>query len=127
MKMFILFLGTALLFLSSPASPVSYPPPSPEPLQLTETTPMRAGARVQLFHSGTPDVVNGIKPGDLLTVYTEYTADAPLKETGKVKVLGATGSYYFEGEVVEGFVQTGNLAVKNGIACIVITRSRDRR
>jgi len=85
---------------------------------------MRTGARVHLFHSGTQDVRSSIKAGDLLTAYREYPPDISGLATasGKVKVIGTLGDYYFEGEVVEGFVEPGYLALKGTTACLITTR-----
>lgn len=126
MKKLSLILLTVLL--ASPLHAVSYPPTVQEPVYLKEKDVMTSGVKVHMFHSGTPDVMNAIKINDILTVYHEYPPDlwTVSKQTGKVKVLSTLGPYYFEGEVVEGFVQPGSLALKGNVACIITTRLKEK-
>jgi len=124
MRKSLLLLMAVPLLLASPLHAVSYPPSVQEPTYLKETDVLTAGDKVHMFHSGTQDVRNTIKIGDVLTVFHEYPPDlwTVTKQTGKVKVIGTIGDYYFEGEVVEGFVQPGSLALKGSVACIITTR-----
>ncbi|OGT98357.1 MAG: hypothetical protein A2X80_13510 [Geobacteraceae bacterium GWB2_52_12] len=77
-----------------------------------------------MFHSGTEDVGNAIKINDVLAVYPEYTADisGTSKESGKVRVVATLGNYYLEGEVIEGYAETGYLAMKGTVVCLILTR-----
>jgi hypothetical protein len=115
--------------LASPLHAVSYPPSVQEPSYLKEEDVMTTGAKVHMFHSGTPDVRNSIKIGDVLVVYHEYPPDlwTATKQTGKVKVITSIGDYYFEGYVIEGFVQPGSLAFKGTVACIITTRLQQKK
>jgi hypothetical protein len=119
----------ATLFLAAPLHAVSYPPSAEEPTYLKDQEPMKVGAKVHLFHSGTEDIRNAIKVGDLLMAYREYPPDISgiSKASGKVKIIGTLGDYYFEGEVVEGFVAPGYLALKGTVACFITTRLKPKR
>lgn len=121
----ILFLFLAVpLFLASPLHAVSYPTSAEEPTYLKDAEVMKAGAKIHMFHSGTEDVKSAIKLNDVLTMYREYPPDISgiSKISGKVKVIGTLGDYYFEGEVIEGYVVPGYLAIKGTIACLITTR-----
>jgi hypothetical protein len=126
-KLLLLLLALPLLY-SSPLHAVSYPPSVQEPTYLKETEVIQVGGMVHLFHSGTKDVTASIRIGDVLTVYHEYPPDiwTVTKQTGKVKVISTIGDYYFEGKVVEGYVQPGSLAMKGGVACIITTRLKPK-
>ena len=90
---------------------------------------MKEGNKVHLFHSGTADVKKEICLKDVIPVYRETavgyrTAKAAeqtktLKEVGKVKVLSYVGDHYFEAEIVEGTVKTGDVAKKAGAYCLI--------
>jgi hypothetical protein len=128
MRIRMLMLVALQILTASPLLAVSYPPAGQEPTYLNEEDVMAVGAKVDMFHSGTQDVRNAIKIGDVLVVYKEYPPDrgAFSKQTGKVKVLGTIGDYYFEGYVIEGFVQPGSLALKGTTACIIVTRLKQK-
>ncbi|MCM0084242.1 hypothetical protein L4X63_21905 [Geomonas sp. Red32] len=129
MKRLSLILLTIPLLVASPLHAVSYPPSVQEPTYLKEEDVMTRGFKVHMFHSGTPDVTSAVKINDVLVVYREYPPDlwTVSKQTGKVKVISILGPYYFEGEVVEGFVQPGSLALKGNVACIITTRLKEKR
>jgi hypothetical protein len=129
MRKSLLLMLAVPVFLSSPLYAVSYPPSVQEPTYLKEEDVMTVGARVHMFHSGTQDVRNAIKINDVLNVYHEYPPDlwSVTKQTGQVKVLNTIGGYYFEGEVVSGFVQPGSLALKGDVACIITTRLKQKK
>jgi hypothetical protein len=90
---------------------------------------MKEGNKVHLFHSGTKLVKKEICLNDVIPVYRESAvgyrslkgADQVknLKEVGKVKVLSYVGDHYFEAEIVEGEVMSGDLAKKEGAYCLV--------
>ena len=125
----ILFLFLAVpLFLTTPILAVSYPPSVEEPTYLKDQEVMKVGAKVYLFHSGTGDVKAAIKIEDVLTVYQEYPPDISgiAKEAGKVKVVATLGDYYFEGKVIEGYVEPGYVALKGTVACLVTTRIKHK-
>jgi hypothetical protein len=128
MRKSLLLLLTVPLFLASTLHAVSYPPPTSEPGYLKDEEVMKAGAIVHLFHSGTQDVKSAIKVNDVLTVYREFPPDisGATKETGRVRILGTLGEYYFEGEVIEGSVQPGYLALKGTVGCLVTTRLKKK-
>ena len=127
-KIVLLFLAVPL-FLVAPALAVSYPPSVEEPTYLKDQEYLKVGAQVHLFHSGTHDVRDSIKVGDVLTVFKEYPPDISglSKTSGKVKVISTLGDYYFEGEVVEGYAEPGYLALKGTTACLVTTRFKPKR
>jgi hypothetical protein len=128
MKRLLLFMLAVPLFLATPLYAVSYPPSVEEPTYLKDQELMKVGAKVHLFHSGTEDVRNAIKTGDVLTVYREFPPDISglSKETGKVRIIGTLGDYYFEGEVIEGYVIPGYLAIKGTVACLITTRFKQK-
>jgi hypothetical protein len=124
----LLIVLAAPLFLTRPLGAVSYPTSVVEPSYLKEAEIQKVGAKLHLFHSGTPDVRSAIKVNDVLTVFREYPPDISglTKETGKVKVLATLGGYYFEAEVIEGYAQAGSLALKGTIACLITTRLKHK-
>jgi hypothetical protein len=128
MKKIVFNVLTVLLLLAAPLHAVSYPPSVEEPTYLKDQELMKVGALVHLFHSGTEDVRSAIKVNDILTVYREYPPDISgiSKAAGKVKVIGTLGDYYFEGEVVEGHIFPGYLALKGTVACLVTTRFKPK-
>ena len=128
MKKIVLVFLAMTLFLAAPLHAVSYPPSAEEPTYLKDQEYMKAGAKVHLFHSGTQDVRSAIKVGDVLNVYREYPPDISGLATasGKVKVIGTLGDYYFEGEVIEGYVEPGYLALKGTTACLITTRFKPK-
>ncbi len=124
-----LFVFLAVSLLAAPLHAVSYPPSVEEPNYPKDQEYMKVGAKVHLFHSGTEDVRNTIKVDDVLTVYREYPPDISgvSKVSGKVKVIGTLGNYYFEGVVIEGYVIPGYLAVKGSVACLITTRFKPKQ
>jgi len=124
-----IFLLAVPLFLAAPLHAVSYPPSAEEPTYLKDQEVMKAGAMVHLFHSGSEDVRNAIKVGDVLMAYREYPPDISgiSKASGKLKIIGTLGDYYFEGQVIEGFVEPGFLALKGTVACLITTRFKPKR
>jgi hypothetical protein len=124
-----LFVFIAVSLLASSLHAVSYPPSVEEPTYLKDQDYMKVGAKVHLFHSGTADVRSTIKIDDVLTVYREYPPDISgiSRESGKVKIIGHLGDYYFEGVVVEGYVIPGYLAVKGSVACLITTRFKPKQ
>jgi hypothetical protein len=130
MKKTLLFLLlTVPLLMTSSLQAVSYPPSSMEPTYLKDEEVMKVGSKLHMFHSGTQDVKSAIVVHDVLTVYREYPPDisGATKETGKVRVTATLGDYYFEAEVIEGYVQPGSIALKGTVACLITTRLKARR
>lgn len=90
---------------------------------------MKEGNKVHLFHSGTEHVTKEICLNDVISVYRETAVGykptkeiaqpKSLKEVGKVKVLSYVGDHYFEAEVVDGSIRTGDVAKKEGAYCLV--------
>jgi hypothetical protein len=78
------------------------------------------GEIVCLFQSGTGDVRKTIIVGDILIVYREG-GKREHEELGKIKVLSYVGEDYIKGEVLEGRVQTGDVAKKGNVASLVIS------
>jgi len=83
---------------------------------------MKAGQKVWLFHSGTPDVMKEICIKDVIPVYREVKVGSNYKieEVGKVKVLSSEGRNYFEARVVSGEVRVGDIATKKAASCMVL-------
>ena len=82
---------------------------------------MKVGNRLHLFHSGTADVKKDICLKDVIPVYRETggAKNPQSREVGTVKVLGYVGVNYFEAEVVTGEIKVGDIAKKEGAACLV--------
>ena len=119
----VLLLLIALL-LAAPLHATSYVPLAKEVASAKDEEAMTAGSRVLLFHSGSQDVKNAIKPNDVLTAYREYPASGPgsTTETGKIRVIAVLDNYHLEGEVIEGHAGPGYLAVKDTAACLITKR-----
>jgi hypothetical protein len=90
---------------------------------------MKAGNTVNLFYSGTENVRKLICLNDVIPVYRETTVGyvptkevaqpKALKEVGKVRVVSYIGDHYFQAKVVEGTIQVGDIAKKEGAYCLV--------
>lgn len=117
---FLLLLITPLIMTTSLYA-ITYPFPENEPAYLKDEAVMKVGTKIYLFHNGTEEARKTINVNDVLTVYREYPADFSLetREVGKVRILAASEEYYFEAEVIEGYVQPGNVAIKGTVACYV--------
>jgi len=128
MKKALFLMLVVPLFLAPLLHALSYPPPDNEPAYLTDDEVMRVGAKLYLFHSGTEDVKNAIKIGDVLTVMREYPPDISgvTKETGKVKVIATLGNYYLEAEMIEGYAHPGFLAMKKAVASLITARVKPK-
>lgn len=126
MKKVIFLLLAVPLFLSAPLHAVSYPPSAQEPTYLKDQEVYKVGAKVHMFYSGPEDAKSAIRINDVLTVYREFPPDISglTSESGKVKVIGTLGDFYLEGEVIEGYVEPGYLAVKGTSACLITTRMK---
>ena len=120
-KLPFLLLIITLLIMTTSLHAVTYPFPGNEPAYLNDEAVMKIGTKIYLFHNGTEEVRKTINVNDVLTVYREYPADFSLetREVGKVRILSALGKYYFEAEVIEGYVQPGNVAIKGTVACYI--------
>jgi hypothetical protein len=128
LRSLLTIVAAALLLFTAPLYAVSYPPSGEEPTYLKDQESIKVGAKLHLFHSGTQEARSAIKVGDVLTVYREYPPDISglSKESGKVRITGTLGEYYFEAEVIEGHAYPGYLAVKDSVACLVTTRIKAR-
>ena len=117
----ILFLLITPLITTSSLYAVVYPFPKNESLYLQDGSAVKVGTKFYLFHSGTEEVTKTININDVLTVYQEYPTDFSVetREIGKVRVLSILGGYYFEGEVIGGYVQPGYVAKKGRVACYI--------
>jgi hypothetical protein len=109
---------------------ITYPFPENEPAYLNDEAVMKVGTKIYLFCSGTAEMRKTINVNDVLTVYREYPPDISLetREVGKVRILSALGEYYFEAEVIEGYVQPGHVAMKGTVACYITAfKKRDHK
>lgn len=115
----------ALFLLLSVDLPLRAYAVSPSPIPGEHEEKIAHGIRVKgetvcLFQSGTADVKKAINIGDVLVVYRENKKQE-IKEVGKIKVLSYVGEDYMRGEVVEGELQAGDIAKKEGVASLVIS------
>jgi hypothetical protein len=109
------------LIMTSPLHAVTYPFPEHEPAYIKNEAVIEVGEKLYLFHSGTEEVKETINVNDVLTVYREFPPDISLedREVGKVRILSILGDYYFEAEVIEGYIHPGYVAKKGTVACYV--------
>jgi hypothetical protein len=108
--------------LSGYAAAVSYPVLEDQREVKAAKGIREKGETVCLFQSGTEDVRKTIGIGDVLIVYREG-GDREHREVGKIKVLSYAGEDYIKAEVVDGAVQTGDVARKGNVASLVISSS----
>jgi len=97
--------------------------PSPVPEERAEKAAKgirEKGELVCLFQSGTEDVKKTINVHDVIVVFREGPKH-DLREVGKVKVLSYAGDDYIKGVVMEGEVQSGDIAKKGDVAGLVIS------
>jgi hypothetical protein len=120
-KLTLLLLLMTPLIMTNSLNAVTYPFPGNEPAYLNDEAVMKVGTKVYLFCSGTEEMRKTINVNDVLTVNREYPPDFSLesREVGKVRILSALGEYFFEAEVIEGYVQPGNVAIKGTAACYI--------
>jgi hypothetical protein len=120
-KFSFLFLLITPFIMATSIYAITYPFPENEPAYLNDEAVMKIGTKIYLFHNGTEEAKKTIKVNDVLSVYREYPADFSLetREVGKVRILSVLGEYYFEAEVIEGYVQPGNVAIKGTVACYI--------
>ncbi len=117
----ILMLVIAILATAvPPAHAVSWSPLQEEREEKATKGIRVKGDMVCLFQSGTADIKKEIHVGDILIVYREQQSHQ-VKEVGKVKVISYFGDDYLKGEVVEGEVETGDIAKKGDVAGLVIS------
>jgi hypothetical protein len=118
--LFLLLLITPFIMATS-LHAIIYPFPENGPAYLNDEAVMKVGTKIYLFHNGTEEARKTINVNDVLSVYREYPSDISLetREVGKVRILSASGEYYFEAEVIEGDVQPGNVAIKGTVACYI--------
>jgi len=114
----LLLLG--MLGLSGYAAAVSYPVVEDQREEKAAKGIREKGETVCLFQSGTEDVRKTIGIGDVLIVFREG-GNREYKEVGKIRVLSYAGEDYIKGEVVDGVVQTGDVAKKGKVAGLVIS------
>lgn len=120
-KLLFLLLSITPLIMATSLHAIIYPFPENGPAYLKDETVMKVGTKVYLFCSGTEEVRKILNINDVLTAFREYPTDISLesREVGKVKILSSLGEYYFEAEVIEGYVQPGNVAIKGTVACYI--------
>jgi hypothetical protein len=109
-----------MLGISGYAAAVSYPVVEDQREEKAAKGIREKGETVCLFQSGTEDVRKTIGIGDVLIVYRDG-GNREHKEVGKIKVLSYAGEDYIKGEVVDGVVQTGDVAKKGNVASLVIS------
>ena len=114
----LLLLG--MLGISGYAAAVSYPVVEDQREEKAAKGTREKGETVCLFQSGTEDVRKAIAIGDVLIVHRE-DGNGKHAEVGKIKVLSYVGEDYIKGEVLEGRVQTGDVAKKGPVAGLVIS------
>jgi len=113
----VLLAGT--IGLSGSAAAVSYPVVEDQREEKAAKGIREKGETVCLFVSGTEDVRKSIGIGDVLVVYRE-DGNREQKEVGKIRVISYAGDDYIKGEVVDGAVQSGDVAKKGKAASLVI-------
>jgi len=109
-----------VLGLSGNAAAVSYSVVEEQREEKAAKGIREKGETVCLFQSGTEDVRKAIGIGDVLIVHREGVNHEHVA-VGKIRVLSYVGEDYIKGEVVDGVVQTGDLAKKGKVAGLVIS------
>jgi hypothetical protein len=118
MRRIVVFVALVALTVGSVASIVS----EVEAQEVMSKLVMKAGKKVWLFHSGTPDVMKEICPNEVIPVYREVKVGNKYKVevVGKVKVLSSKGRNYFEAKVISGEARVGDIATKKAASCLVL-------
>ncbi len=113
----------ALIYISLMSFPAvllatSYPPPQPEQEPGTQNAVLKAGSTAYMFYSEAEK--NGaITINDTIPVYREDRF-SEMQQVGKIKVLSQSGENYYSIVVIEGAIQNGDIARKNGISFLII-------
>jgi hypothetical protein len=97
---------------------VSYEPP----FRLTPVSGSEVvkGGTLYLFHSGTHDIKDAVRSGDILIVY-RITHLCKMEEVGKIRFLNFVRDTYMEAEVIEGVLKAGDIAKKGNISCLIVS------
>ena len=77
------------------------------------------GGSVYLFHSGTSDVTDSVRSGDIFIVF-RIGPSSRLAEVGKVRFVNFVRDTYMRAEVIEGELKAGDIAKKGNISCLVV-------
>ncbi len=89
----------------------------------------KSGDGVYLFDSGSQDVKKEFCLNDVVPVYRKvfygynfknYEALRSTQQVASVKILSYVGDQYFNAQVVDGSLQTGDEAKKAGASCPVL-------
>ncbi len=102
------------------AKAVSWSPLTMEREQQAAQGIVGKGEGLCLFQSGTADVKKEIRAGDLLRVYREGQ-NRRRQETGTIRIRAYVGEDYLNAVVVEGAIAADDIAVKDGVASIVLS------
>lgn len=81
--------------------------------------PLRPGAVVFLFHSGTEETRRAIRAGDVLVAFRSLI-DGRQQAVGKIRVDAAAGALCFRGEVLEGEVRPHDITHAGSVSLMVI-------
>jgi len=115
--------GVAALLLAagllrpSAAHATSYNPLTPDG---EAVAPLAPGATVFLFHSGTEETRRSIRAGDVIPVYRPLVSGRNVA-VGTIRVEAAAGELCFRGQVLEGEIQTNDVAAAGVVSCLVIS------
>jgi hypothetical protein len=115
-------LAAGLLLAATVASPATAFAAAYYPLyhlQDGDETAASVGQTIYLFYSGTEEERRSLREGDVLAV-SRINRSCEAAAAGKIRVLGHLGETYLKAEVLEGRIRTGDIAQKEGIACLVI-------
>ncbi len=77
------------------------------------------GGTVHVFHSGTHDVTNTVRNGDIFVVY-RIDSSCKMTEVGRIRFITFVGETYMEAEVIEGELKAGDIAKKGNISGLLV-------
>jgi hypothetical protein len=89
----------------------------------------KSGDNLYVFHSVKQDVKNEFCLNDVIPVYREVAYGWPIRgygevktrnEVGEIKILSYLGDHDIQAQVVDGSVQVGDVAEKEGSYCPVL-------
>jgi len=117
---------THLMFLLGlvAAWPVSIPATSYLPqdmLKETQTEPavLQTAAVLSLFYAAANGKIAAIEVGSIIPVYRENNICKTL-EVGKIRIIGMQREFFISAVIIEGNLQLGDIAQKNGFAAIIV-------
>ena len=105
-----------LLGVSTPGHGTAFNPLTGEE---SATAPLPPGVTVFLFHSGTGETRQAIRPGDVFTAFRNWTTGRH-EVVGRIRIDAADGALCFRGVVLEGEIRQHDLVHAGSAHYLVI-------